>query len=125
MLDYDLCRVIQRLQELVTISLRWEKVDSRITNIVYKTGVKPKGNKFAIHLNKTVDKWAEQARETMVMSSSVQDKLFFYPESGVVVRMADSSYIYGNIGRAATEAVSQVPMFKYLQGGIDTGQRIY
>ena len=42
----------------------------------------------------------------------------FYPESGTIARVAESRLIYGDISRAVTEAISQVPMFKYLQGKI-------
>ena len=62
------------LQELITIPLLWKKVDSHIENKVYKPEVKPNGDEFTIYLNKAVDKWADQAREEMVMDPSVQDK---------------------------------------------------
>ena len=54
-LDYDFWRVIQHLQGLISILLIWEKVDLYIDNGEYKTGVKVKGDKFAINLNKAVE----------------------------------------------------------------------
>ena len=61
-----------------------------------------------------MDKWADQAKKEMVMDPSVQDKK--NSESGTMVRMANSRLIYGDTSRAITEAISQVLMFKYLQG---------
>ena len=113
------------LQELITISLLWEKADYRVKNRVYKPRVKPNGDEFKIYLNKAVDKWVDQAREEMIMDPSVQDKKMFYPESGSMARVAEYYLIYGHISRAVIEAISQLPMFKYLQGKLDIGQRIY
>ena len=43
-LDYDLWRVMNSLQDLISTPLKWEKVDSHIEGRVYKDGVTPKGD---------------------------------------------------------------------------------
>ena len=50
-LDYDMWRVMNMLQEKIVIPIRWNKVDSHIEEKVYVEGNKPAGNKSSIRLN--------------------------------------------------------------------------
>ena len=54
-LDYDLWRVMKMIQQKLTISLRWEKVDSHIETRVYADGKTPKGDEFSVRLNVCAD----------------------------------------------------------------------
>ena len=54
-LDVDMWPEMDSLQALIKISIKWEKVDSYIATRTYKLGVKPKGGKYVIQLNKYVD----------------------------------------------------------------------
>ena len=62
-LDYDLWKAMDSLQELIHTPLRWEKVDSHIEGRVYKEGTSPKGDQYSIRLNGVVDEWAGLARK--------------------------------------------------------------
>ena len=61
-LDYDMWSVMNMLQGKILIPLRWNKVDSHISERVYSEGTRPAGDEFSIRLNEVMDKWAEKAR---------------------------------------------------------------
>ena len=65
-LDYDLLREMEYLQDKIIIPVQWNKVDSHIKSRTYKKGQVPQGNKFSIRLNEVVDRWAGEVREAVV-----------------------------------------------------------
>ena len=63
-----------------------------------------------------VDSWTGQVRKQRKEDPKGKYAHVFYLESGVMVWLADSCMIYGNISKAVTEEISQAPMLKYLLG---------
>ena len=100
------------LQALITIPLQWEKVDSHIEGKVYPVGVTPKGGQFSIILNIVVDEWAGMTRSAST-GSTIQ---YFYPESGVMVKLKNDKFIYGDISRRTTEEINQDNLLKFIFG---------
>ena len=95
--------------------MKWEKVDSYIETRQYKDGAKPKGDKYSIRLNKSVDVWAGEAREWgEVLLQGDESPQFFYPESRVIVQMPDFRYIYENIASKVREELTKDKLIKHL-----------
>ena len=111
-LDYDLWQTMMSIQRLISIPLKWEKVDSHIEGKVYKEGVEPNGDEFSIRLNTVADDWAGKART----SHSGQYPQYFYPDGVVMVEMGDGTLINGDIGNVITDYITRDPMIKFLMG---------
>ena len=90
-LDYDLWQTMMNIQKLISIPLKWEKVDSHIEGKVFKEGVEPKGDEYSIRLNTVVDEWAGKARE----AHRGQYPQYLYPDGVVMVKKGDGRYKYG------------------------------
>ena len=114
-LDYDMWTVMTMLQDKIQFKLKWEKVDSHIETRQYKDGATPKGDKYSIRLNKSVDAWAGEAREWgEALLQGDESQQYFYSESQVIVQLPDLNYIYGNIASAVREVLTKDKMIKYL-----------
>ena len=88
-LDYDLWQAMTSMQALISTPLTWEKVDSHIEGKVYTKGVSAKGDQHSIKLNKVMDGWAGTARK----GNQGQCTQYFYPESGVMVKLPNKCYV--------------------------------
>ena len=114
-LDYDMWRLQSILQEKLTIPLRWEKVDSHIEGRVYKEGQQPHGDELSIRLNTVMDKWAEQARETVArVDRNTRNPQVWYEESQVMVNLKDGGIIYEDIEKRATFFINKGKIVEYL-----------
>ena len=63
-------------------------------------------------MNTVVDEWVGLARKGNVGTC----KQYFYPESGVMVKLPDKGYVYGDICKWVMEEINQHAMIKYLFG---------
>ena len=111
-MDYDLWQTMMNIQKLISIPLKWEKVDSHIEGKVFKEGVEPKGDEYSIRLNTVVDEWAGKART----SQSGQYPQYLYPDGVVMVKTGNGRIINRNIGKTVTDYINQGPMIKFLIG---------
>ena len=82
------------LQQRLSISIRWNKVDSHIETWVYKEGQSPAGDALSIRLNQVVDAWAGEAWEAGQHTvESMWNPQIFYDESQIMVRAPSQRFI--------------------------------
>ena len=114
-LDYDICQLQKTLTDKLRIPLRWENVDSRIEQNIYKDGQKPKGGEFSIMLNIVMDQWAEMARDEVTGAViSITNPQVWYQESKVMVQLKDGDMIYGDIEKRTTHQITKDALVDYL-----------
>ena len=114
-LDYDMWRLQNDIQQKLIIPLRWEKVDSHIEGRVYKEGQKPHGDEYSIRLNTVMDTWAENIRESVKgASKNSRNPQVWYKESQIMVALKDNEMIYGDIEKRTTFHINKEKMVEYL-----------
>ena len=114
-LDFDLWTVMRMLQQKIDFNLTWNKVDSHIESRTYKNGATPNGNTYSIRLNKTVDKWADEARVLgdRLLGNGASPQ-YFYTPSIIMAKIGQSQLIYGDIIKHVREDISKRKLIQHL-----------
>lgn len=98
LLYYDICMVMNMLQDKLRIPVRWHKVDSYIKIRVYNEGTKPEGDEFTIRLYTVVDNWAGAAQEEVEgASKEIRAPQIWCAVYQVMAQLKDSWLVYGDI----------------------------
>ena len=108
-LDYDMWRVMNMLQEKIVTPLRWNKIDSNIEENVYAAGAKPDGDEFSIRLNIVVDQCAEEARKGVDSPPQL-----WYEKSQMMVQLDSGRMLYVDVSEQMSRETSKGGMIQYL-----------
>ena len=109
---------MEYLQELFKLPLKWEKMDSNITDRSYNPGEYPNGVRYSIWLYEHVDELSGK-----IMEETKQDldrypcQKIVCPQSQVTIRCKVKSLIYGKIEKVVNDDIIGDNMETHFLGG--------